>query len=272
MKNTEQPCLPGFEDFSKMTSKDVFEFYQNTINSSIKFIPLIDLISTYQGEGPNCGKRMVLSRFKYCNKHCPFCDTYNMMMDKKTTFVSLKDIDEMLKTSPNLMITGGEPTLDNKVPDNSTELNQLTCTLFMISALSYDFVDIETNGYKIQDLVEHIYFVKQYKTKNINVSWSPKFIIDKDWDDNIQKLKHLIDTHLTDNVTLKVVIGDDLEQYKRFVYTAIKEYGWNSNKLYLMPKGTNLQDINESMKEVLNVASDLCCNISTRLHIIHNFI
>lgn len=268
--NMEQPYLPGLEDYKIETAEDLIKLDKKLYNNNFYFqkcIPLIDLIETYQGEGPNCGKKMVLARFKYCNKHCPFCDTWNMMKDTEKNLVSLKDIDLMLKSSHNFMITGGEPTLKNSVSKNSMELPQFHCTIAMATFLNYKFLDIETNGFNLKELIESVDFIKQNSDKNINISWSPKFINDTDFDENIENVINCNN----ENVTMKVVIGEDMDAYKRFVYKAIFDYGWDNNRLYLMPKGTTLDEINNSMKSVLSIASDVSCNISTRLHIVHNF-
>ncbi len=35
----------------------------------------IEVFITYQGEGPDSGQRMLLVRYKRCNRNCPWCDT-----------------------------------------------------------------------------------------------------------------------------------------------------------------------------------------------------
>ena len=154
----------------------------NIVNESTKYplIPLIDLISTYQGEGPNAGRKMVLARFKYCNKRCPFCDTWKMMENQKVNFYRMEDIEEMLRSSPNLMITGGEPTIQTNNPDSW--VSQYQFTIQMAKYLDYDYLDIETNGLNILDLYNDI---SKYPSKNINISWSPKFITEEDYVNNI---------------------------------------------------------------------------------------
>ena len=249
-----------------------------------KIIPLIDLIETYQGEGPNCGKKMVLARFKYCNKSCPFCDTQKMMKDLNVQMYSLHDISMLLKHSPNLMITGGEPTLNIKHDNNV--MSQLDFTKLMIYSLNYQFVDIETNGYSLIHLVDSLSTYQYYAPKcEINISWSPKFVSKNDYSYNLDTLKQLMcteDKYIEDNniktfyskkiyPIIKIVISDDLPEYKRFIYEAVLKYRFNPNRVYLMPEGTNLEEINKSMESVLKVAFDLGCNVSSRLHIIHNF-
>ncbi len=236
-----------------------------------KCIPLVNFIETYQGEGPNCGKKMVLTRFKYCNLACPFCDTQKYTKELVPTLYSLKDVDVLLKTSPNLMITGGEPTLNNKVASDN-ELSQLESTIHMVRNLNYEFLDIETNGFNMPVLLNECDITAVERGKNINISWSPKFITEADREKNYTTLKYLIShSGYTVKPVIKIVIGDDMKEYEEFIYRAVTHYNFNSNRVYLMPKGTTYEEINHSMKRVLNVAHDLSCNVSSRLHILHSF-
>lgn len=260
----------------KQTYDNIFDYINNNPNYYCeKIIPLIDLVETYQGEGPNCGKKMLLARFKYCNKLCPFCDTQVLMNNMSTTMYSLSDMGVMLKKSPNLMITGGEPTI--KVKAGKQKFSQLDYTCYILANLDYEFVDIETNGCNMLDLRNWIQSNMEYGSHDFNISWSPKFIKNGDFQENIDILKELISIELSTkekiNVTpiIKIVIGDDLDQYKDFIYQAILKYGFNNNRVYLMPKGVSIEEINKSMEMVLKVAGDLSCNVSSRLHIIHNF-
>lgn len=234
-----------------------------------KDIPLISFLTTYQGEGPNTGKKMVLCRFKYCNKSCPFCDTQGMMSKAPISFVSLLDIQKKLNESRNLMITGGEPTI-NKIIGNTVR-SQYDNTLNMIKYLNYDFADIESNGSNITSLLDTIKTDLCLNERNISISWSPKFVSKDDYQTNIRTLKCIFDYKLYDHCVIKLVIGKELSDYRRFAYDAIYNIGFNPNKVYLMPLGTTSKEIANSFKEVLNVSKDLNCNISTRLHIMYNF-
>lgn len=237
-----------------------------------KFLKLVDCVSTYQGEGPNCGKKMVLTRFKYCNLLCPFCDTQKLTSEINPTEYSLKDIQLLLKKSPNLMITGGEPTLD--------KFDQLLSTILMISNLDYEYVDIETNGLNILPFICMVHSQLSHKIdkmSKINISWSPKFIDKSHYQENINKLETLKSTYLDTSdefhiePTFKIVIGEGLDDYERFAYDAVLRHNYNPNKVYLMPKGVTYAEINKSMDKVLKVAEELGCNVSSRLHILHDF-
>ena len=38
-------------------------------------VRLIENFCSFQGEGPDVGRTMVILRFKTCNLNCPWCDT-----------------------------------------------------------------------------------------------------------------------------------------------------------------------------------------------------
>ena len=74
------------------------------------------------------------------------------------------------------------------------------------------------------------------------------------------------------SITIKVIIGKDDDSYKEFVCKCIYKYKINPNQIFLMPKGYTPNEVHESFKYVIQLANTLNCNISSRLHIIHNFI
>jgi hypothetical protein len=135
------------------------------------------------------------------------------------------------------------------------------------------YLDIETNGINLEKLQRYI--TAFCDVTRVNISWSPKFINEESKDYNydlLLKLKNTNDGLLYPMPTLKLVVGkDDMNDYNQFAYDAVIKYGYDPNKIYLMPKGTTLDEINESMKYLLDIASDIKCNVSSRLHVIHNF-
>ena len=96
---------------------------------------IVEIFETLQGEGYNTGMPSVFIRFGKCNLACHWCDTnYN-----EFGFMSLSQIMHKVHqfTARNIIITGGEPTIQ---PQIEILLNQL-------KSESY-FIAIETNGLK----------------------------------------------------------------------------------------------------------------------------
>ena len=130
-------------------------------------VSLIESMVTWQGEGPSCGKRMLLLRFKTCDrveerKPCHFCDTLVRMRTSTEFKVELDKIQEIINTEKaGLMITGGEPTYKH----NFTE------TLQLLTLLDYPIANVETNGHNLLKLIQ----ATKDLDKNIQFIFSPKF-------------------------------------------------------------------------------------------------
>ena len=231
-----------------------------------KVFPFVDVVTTYQGEGPNCGKRMTLVRFKYCNKACPFCDTQKMMKDMEEKMYSLKDISVFLNNSNGLMITGGEPTLNTEPPG---KISNLDCTFSMLTKLNYNWADIETNGCNLTILLDRLNTFSNIN--NINVSWSPKFITKDDYNINRNNAISAYGKIRLLKPVLKIVISKEDNEYKKFLYEMVNAKIIPSSHIYLMPLGVTYEEINDSMDECLKISAELGCNISSRLQILHRF-
>ena len=96
---------------------------------------IVEIFESLQGEGWNTGMPAVFVRLGKCNLACDWCDTDYL----KFGMMSLSDILGRLKTytARNIIITGGEPTIQ---PHLDTLLDAL-------KAEGY-FLCIETNGLK----------------------------------------------------------------------------------------------------------------------------
>ena len=96
---------------------------------------IVEIFETLQGEGYNTGMPSIFIRFGKCNLACHWCDTnYNQfgMMTLDAILAHIKNY-----TAPNIIITGGEPTIQPN----------LEILLHHLKSLGY-FIAIETNGLK----------------------------------------------------------------------------------------------------------------------------
>ncbi|AET68837.1 organic radical activating enzyme [Desulfosporosinus orientis DSM 765] len=96
-------------------------------------LPVTEIFSSIQGEGPYVGVRQIFLRLPKCNLRCPYCDTptalsqYMRMetdpgsgaFERKKNPIPLDSLSEMLRSYDfsihhSLSITGGEPLLWSK--------------------------------------------------------------------------------------------------------------------------------------------------------------
>lgn len=95
--------------------------------------PVVEIFSSFQGEGANCGLPAVFLRFGGCNLSCPWCDTD--WRHAKT--MSDDAIRARLAEAPEnaIIVTGGEPLLQPGLFD-----------LFSPLKSSGRYLALETNG------------------------------------------------------------------------------------------------------------------------------
>ena len=100
-----------------------------SIDGMTKYLPVVEIFDTIQGEGPYSGMTCTFIRLGGCNLQCSWCDTEY----SKFTLMSVAEI--IIQANKKLVvITGGEPFLYNITP--------LTATLLERGHK----VQVETNG------------------------------------------------------------------------------------------------------------------------------
>lgn len=235
-----------------------------------RIVRAIQVLTTWQGEGKNSGTRMLLVRFKHCNKvdgfgwpgsketytmkPCSFCDTLVTMKafnESEFHIVSLQEIIDQDDLS-GILITGGEPTFG---------IN-LTQTIMMLNLLKYKVADVETNGYAITKLIPEV-----HKNKPVNFSLSPKVFNEEDlifYQGVINEIKE------DPRVTIKYVYrNNDLDI--KFL-EMINNLDFPRSSIYLMPEGKTRDEIINNSPIVFDAAEKYKTNFSSRDHIIFNFI
>lgn len=219
-----------------------------------KSVKLIENITTHQGEGPSTGQRMLLLRFKKCNRFCKWCDTLVKMRVTMESEYKLSDIQNVLDEQKcSLMISGGEPTFDTNFQSTITLLN----------SLKYDqSANVETNGFNLINLIKEV-----NPDKNVKYIYSPKIFNKDDYQSEMLKTNELINI---DNVYFKIVISPNDDLVRKFLYFLSKQ---NVNhRVYLMPEGTTREKLIENSGIVFDYCEEFKFNFSSRSHIIYNFI
>ncbi len=163
-------------------------------------VKLIENILTWQGEGPNTGKRVILLRYKKCDRvenkiPCPYCDTLVKMRISAEAEYDLKDIQkEIDDKNCGILLTGGEPTF----------FQYLEKTMKILDKLNFPFIDIETNGCNLVELINQVNELNIIK--NINYIYSPKFFNNDEFIKTIENTKELISLMINNKIYFKIVL------------------------------------------------------------------
>ncbi len=215
-------------------------------------VNLIECINTWQGEGVDTGQRMLLCRFKYCDRKCSWCDTLVKMRAEQELEISLDKLQEIIDNEKcGLMCTGGEPTFSN----------QLTQTITMLNDLTYPVANVETNGLDLIELIKEV-----DPTKNVHYSYSPKIFNDFDYEEALDLAEKLTSNS---KVFIKLVMSDD-EFTIDFLEQVVKVFP--SDRIYLMPLGKDKETMFSNAQLVFDMAEKFKTNVSSRMHLVYDFV
>ena len=220
-------------------------------------INCIETFVSWQGEGISTGQRMLIVRFKKCNrieegKGCPWCDTALKLRISVEYSITLNKIQKILDEEKcGILITGGCPTY-------STNFDQ---TILMLNKLNYPITNVESNGYKLEELIKLV-----NPEKPVNFSYSPKIFTDEELHNEIEKSEKLAKYS---NVYFKIVYEN------RELVTRFLDHIENLNihhKVFIMTKGSTRDELIKNSPDALDIAEEYKFNFSSRTHIIYNFI
>lgn len=225
-------------------------------------IKLIECFRTFQGEGPDSGRAMMLLRFKHCNRSCFFCDTAVKMRISEEGNYTLNQIQKYLdQYRCGLMITGGEPTFSSHYTD----------TLNLLTKLNYNVANVETNGCDLEKLLDEGPWWQQYPVKFI---YSPKIL----GEDSLREAKDLTKSVLSHpNVYIKIpyLKNGYVDYYCGWLKRELDKldnYGNNDHKVWLSPIGANEAEQKKSSADVMDACEMYMFNFSGRTHIMYDFI
>lgn len=222
-----------------------------------EMIDLIECVNTFQGEGPDSGFRILLCRFKSCDRvdnkvPCPWCDTLVKMRVQEEMGFSLTKIQNIVnEKSCGLMITGGEPGYGKNLDQ----------TLSILNDLDYPVANVETNGCNLGTFLSLTNAFKPVK-----FIYSPKVFNDEDF--NI--FSNLVDEYHNDTrLYFKIVVPDNFDTR---ILDMLSKYNLNT-RTYLMPKGKSRSELLESANNSLfDLAEEYMVNVSGRMHIMYEFV
>ena len=162
--------------------------------------PIIEIFSSFQGEGVLIGQRQIFVRFAGCNLNCAYCDTKNSISKKEGTLMTPEEVVSKIESilTPDchtISFTGGEPSL---YPEFINEVSKLTDLDIML----------ETNG----TLPANIGLIENLDIVSLDIKLKEQFNGDFKEDiflNEIKSLNLLIEKSI--NVYCKVVILPSLK-------------------------------------------------------------
>lgn len=227
-----------------------------------KVIRAIQVITTWQGEAKDSGSRMLLVRFKHCNRadnfegksQCPFCDTVVSMRNFAESEYHISVLQELIDSEKLVgpLITGGEPTF-------GANLNQ---SILMLNGLKYKLANVETNGFNLTELISQV-----NKNKPVNYFLSPKIFDNDDLSFYMGILENLLEYN---NIYIKLVFQGTPYNYDLLDF--LNKNKFESSRIFLMPEGKTREELIDHSPIVFEACEKFKTSFSSRDHIIYNFI
>ena len=209
--------------------------------------PIIEIFSSFQGEGLLIGERQIFVRFAGCNLNCTYCDTNDSKSTKSGKLMTPEEVCseiENLLTSDckTVSFTGGEPSL---YPEFISEVS---------SKLDLNIM-LETNG----TLPDNIDSIKKLDVVSLDIKLPEHFEGDFDWEifsNELKTLNLLISKSII--VYCKVVIlpSTKIKSFKEVVEKLSKNISNKSNlKIIIQPSSPlrEWKDINFKLFEFSEV-------------------
>lgn len=231
-----------------------------------------EIFYSIQGEGKNIGLPCIFIRCSLCNLHCSWCDTDYTWNWERTPFKHKNDrlegykkfnkqeyilelsVNEIIEricmfSSHHIVLTGGEPMLQQK------SLVELLKKLKSLSNLY--FIEVETNGTILPEATFDL-LIDQYNV-------SPKLANSNNTLSIREKAEVINYFSTNDKATFKFVVTEELDLEE--LLTMIDTYSIDHNKVYLMPEGTEKEELNKKRQWLVEICKRYGFRFTDRLHI-----
>lgn len=232
----------------------------------------LEVFYTVQGEGRYSGFPAIFIRLSLCNLHCKWCDTPYTWNWKQTPFkhnkgdkyemseqiqdVSFSELTEAVLSlvpkegrMPDLVITGGEPLLQQK---------QIVEWLESDERLQDFFIQVETNG-TIMPSEDMQRWVGAFNV-------SPK-LANSGNEEAMRRNAETLTFHGS-NITSDFKFVVDTQKDIDEVMLLSKEYIKGKDRVFLMPQGIEADEINSKSAMVIDLCKEHGFNFTTRQHIL----
>ena len=198
--------------------------------------PIIEIFSSFQGEGILIGQRQIFVRFAGCNLNCAYCDTKNSISKNEGTLMTPEEVVSKIESilTPDchtISFTGGEPSL---YPEFINEVSKLTDLDIML----------ETNG----TLPANIGLIDNLDIVSLDIKLKEQFDGDFKEDiflNEIKSLNLLIEKSI--NVYCKVVILPCLKikSFEEVIEKIDKEIIDKNNVQFIIQPSSPLNEWND---------------------------
>lgn len=220
-----------------------------------KEVRLIENFASWQGEGPDSGRNMIILRFKTCNLACPWCDTAVKMRISSEAPYTLDDIQANINDrKAGILVTGGEPTVARHFYETAMLLNDL----------EYPIANVESNGFKLFELIGEV-----DPKKPIKFIYSPKIFNDKDIQTAIDTVNKLAGHN---KVYIKVVYDGSNHIMEFLEFLGDQEDLLWEQRIWLMPEGITRPDLIKNAEKTFDLCEKFRFNFSSRSHIMFGFV
>lgn len=192
------------------------------VDETKKYMHIVEIFMSIQGEGVHMGKACTFIRTSGCNLKCSFCDTKDSWDIQKSPKMTLKEIVDTVLTFGNkfVVITGGEPGIQPHLGHLITILKRMGC-----------YVAVESNGTQyIPECADWI-TISPKKDSNYQVVMplfkinELKFVVERDFslEDIPYDIRHQLVTSEIDIPVFLQPNGDDMEFTWKRAYDIVTE-------------------------------------------------
>jgi organic radical activating enzyme len=223
--------------------------------SEEKVAHLIENFVSWQGEGPDSGRTMIILRFKTCNLKCPWCDTRVKMRVSAEAPHKLSDIQQVInERKAGILVTGGEPTVPRHFDEAASLLNDL----------NYPVANVESNGFRLYDFIGAV-----EPTKPVKFIFSPKIFTS----DDFKLAKDTVNKIAGHHAVYVKVVWDGGTHTKVFLeWLATQDDLLEQHRVWVMPEGVTRAELIKNSEETFDICEEYRMCFSSRSHIIFGFV